>query len=118
MWVQIVATIKIVVSMTWFIVIASNLTMGVAWHRFLAFFNIYYKRNADGGHSLGNLPELLSHGKPVDFEDPADDDVFGLGTRGDITWKGLLDMTSCTECGRCQSPVSYTHLTLPTKRIV
>jgi len=103
MWVQIVATIKIVVSMTWFIVIASNLTMGVAWHRFLAFFNIYYKRNADGGHSLGNLPELLSHGKPVDFEDPADDDVFGLGTRGDITWKGLLDMTSCTECGRCQS---------------
>ena len=32
----IVATLKIVVSMTWFIVIASNLTMGVAWHRFLA----------------------------------------------------------------------------------
>ena len=115
MWVAIVATIKIVVSMTWFIVIATNLTMGIAWHRFLAFFNIYYKRNADGGHSLGNLPELLSHGKPVDFEDPADDDVFGLGTRGDITWKGLLDMTSCTECGRCQSqcpacPVDIEHI--------
>ena len=113
MWVQIVATIKIVVSMTWFIVIASNLTMGVAWHRFLAFFNIYYKRNADGGHSLGNLPELLSHGKPVDFEDPADDDVFGLGTRGDITWKGLLDMTSCTECGRCQSQCPAWHTDKP-----
>ena len=112
-WVQIVATIKIVVSMTWFIVIASNLTMGVAWHRFLAFFNIYYKRNADGGHSLGNLPELLSHGKPVDFEDPADDDVFGLGTRGDITWKGLLDMTSCTECGRCQSQCPAWHTDKP-----
>ena len=113
MWVQIVATIKIVVSMTWFIVIASNLTMGIAWHRFLAFFNIYYKRNADGGHSLGNLPELLSHGKPVDFEDPADDDVFGLGTRGDITWKGLLDMTSCTECGRCQSQCPAWHTDKP-----
>ena len=113
MWVQIVATIKIVVSMTWFIVIASNLTMGVAWHRFLAFFNIYYKRNADGGHSLGNLPDLLSHGKPVDFEDPADDDVFGLGTRGDITWKGLLDMTSCTECGRCQSQCPAWHTDKP-----
>ena len=113
MWVSIVATIKIVVSMTWFIVIASNLTMGVAWHRFLAFFNIYYKRNADGGHSLGNLPELLSHGKPVDFEDPADDDVFGLGTRGDITWKGLLDMTSCTECGRCQSQCPAWHTDKP-----
>ena len=113
MWIQIVATIKIVVSMTWFLVIASNLTMGVAWHRFLAFFNIYYKRNADGGHSLGNLPELLSHGKPVDFEDPADDDVFGLGTRGDITWKGLLDMTSCTECGRCQSQCPAWHTDKP-----
>ena len=113
MWVQIVATIKIVVSMTWFIVIASNLTMGVAWHRFLAFFNIYYKRNASGAHSLGNLPELLSHGKPVDFEDPADDDVFGLGTRGDITWKGLLDMTSCTECGRCQSQCPAWHTDKP-----
>ncbi|ASY28290.1 enoyl-CoA hydratase [Candidatus Planktophila limnetica] len=113
MWVAIVATIKIVVSMTWFIVIATNLTMGIAWHRFLAFFNIYYKRNADGGHSLGNLPELLSHGKPVDFEDPADDDVFGLGTRGDITWKGLLDMTSCTECGRCQSQCPAWHTDKP-----
>jgi Fe-S oxidoreductase len=113
MWIQIVATIKIVVSMTWFLVIASNLTMGVAWHRFLAFFNIYYKRNASGAHSLGNLPELLSHGKPVDFEDPADDDVFGLGTRGDITWKGLLDMTSCTECGRCQSQCPAWHTDKP-----
>jgi Fe-S oxidoreductase len=113
MWIQIVATIKIVVSMTWFIVIASNLTMGVAWHRFLAFFNIYFKRNASGAHSLGNLPELLSHGKPVDFEDPADDDVFGLGTRGDITWKGLLDMTSCTECGRCQSQCPAWHTDKP-----
>ena len=113
MWVQIVATIKIVVSMTWFIVIASNLTMGVAWHRFLAFFNIYYKRNASGAHSLGNLPDLLSHGKPVDFDDPADDDVFGLGTRGDITWKGLLDMTSCTECGRCQSQCPAWHTDKP-----
>jgi Fe-S oxidoreductase len=113
MWVSIVATIKIVVSMTWFIVIASNLTMGVAWHRFLAFFNIYYKRNSNGSNSLGNLPELLSHGKPVDFEDPADDDVFGLGTRGDITWKGLLDMTSCTECGRCQSQCPAWHTDKP-----
>jgi Fe-S oxidoreductase len=113
MWVAIVATIKIVVSMTWFIVIATNLTMGIAWHRFLAFFNIYYKRNSDGGHSLGNLPELLSHGKPVDFDDPADDDVFGLGTRGDITWKGLLDMTSCTECGRCQSQCPAWHTDKP-----
>ncbi len=108
-----VATAKIVVSMTWFIVIASNFTMGIAWHRFLAFFNIYYKRNSDGSASLGALPEMLSHGKPVNFEDPAEDDVFGLGNRADISWKGLLDMTSCTECGRCQSQCPAWHTDKP-----
>ena len=108
----IVATLKIVVSMAWFIVIASNLTMGIAWHRFLAFFNIFYKRNVDKP-SLGALPEMLSKGKPVNFEDPAEDDVFGLGTRGDISWKGLLDMTSCTECGRCQSQCPAWHTDKP-----
>jgi Fe-S oxidoreductase len=108
----VVAALKIFVSMLWFIVIASNLTMGIAWHRFLAFFNIYFKRNIDEP-SLGALPEMLSHGKPVNFEDPADDDVFGLGTRGDISWKGLLDMTSCTECGRCQSQCPAWHTDKP-----
>ena len=108
----IVATLKIVVSMAWFIVISSNLTMGIAWHRFLAFFNIFYKRNIDKP-SLGALPEMLSKGKPVNFEDPAEDDVFGLGTRGDISWKGLLDMTSCTECGRCQSQCPAWHTDKP-----
>ena len=92
------ATTKIVVSMAWFIVISLNLTMGVAWHRFLAFFNIFFKRNTGdlSKPSLGALPVMLSHGKEIDFEDPADDDVFGLGERGDITWKALLDMTTCT----------------------
>ena len=108
----VVAALKIFVSMLWFIVIASNLTMGIAWHRFLAFFNIYYKRNIDKP-ALGALPEMLSKGKPVNFEDPAEDDVFGLGTRGDISWKGLLDMTSCTECGRCQSQCPAWHTDKP-----
>ena len=107
-----VAALKIIISMAWFVVIAANLNMGIAWHRFLAFFNIYYKRNIDQP-ALGALPEMLSKGKPVNFEDPAEDDVFGLGTRGDISWKGLLDMTSCTECGRCQSQCPAWHTDKP-----
>ena len=103
LWIQIVATIKIVTSMLWFVVLAANLTMGITWHRFLAPFNIFYRRNADGTSSLGALPPMLSHGEEINFDDPKEDDVFGLGTRADISWKGLLDMTSCTECGRCQS---------------
>jgi Fe-S oxidoreductase len=110
--ISIIAALKIIISMVWFIVIATNLTMGVAWHRFLAFFNIYYKRNISEP-ALGALPEMISKGKPVNFEDPAEDDVFGIGTRGDISWKGLLDMTSCTECGRCQSQCPAWHTDKP-----
>ena len=111
--IQLIAMVKIVVSMVWFIVIASNLTMGVAWHRFLAPFNIFFRRNADGKSSLGPLPAMLSHGEVINFEDPKDDDVFGLGTRADITWKGLLDMSTCTECGRCQSQCPAWHTEKP-----
>ena len=111
--VQLIAMVKIVVSMAWFIVIASNLTMGVAWHRFLAPFNIFFRRNADGKSSLGPLPAMLSHGEVINFDDPKDDDVFGLGTRADITWKGLLDMSTCTECGRCQSQCPAWHTEKP-----
>ena len=112
-YIQWAAALKIVVSMLWFIVIAQNLTMGVAWHRLLAFFNIYFRRNSNGKNSLGPLPEMLSHGKPINFEDPSEDDVFGLGARSDISWKGLLDMTSCTECGRCQSQCPAWHTDKP-----
>jgi len=39
----------------------------------------------------------------VDFEEMGDDDVIGAATITDLTWKGLLDTYTCTECGRCQS---------------
>lgn len=118
--IQIVAAIKVVVSMAWFLVIATNLTMGVAWHRFLAPFNIFFKRNLDNAPSLGALPEMLSHGKPINFEDPQEDDVFGIGKAADISWKGLLDMASCTECGRCQSqcPAWHTEKPLSPKMLI
>ena len=112
-WIVIIAALKIIISMTWFIVIAANLTMGVAWHRFLAPFNIYFKRNVSASPTLGALPEMLSHGKPIDFEDPNEDDVFGIGKAADISWKGLLDMASCTECGRCQSQCPAWHTEKP-----
>ncbi len=99
----IAATLKIVVSMAWAITIALNVTMGVAWHRFTAFPNIWFKRHPDDRVSLGPLQPMMSGGKAVDFEDPGEDDVFGVGKVEDFQWKGLLDFTTCTECGRCQS---------------
>jgi Fe-S oxidoreductase len=111
--IQVFAFTKIAVSMVWFIVIGVNLTMGIAWHRFLAFFNLYFKRNPTSENALGPLPEMLSHGAPINFEDPKEDDVFGIGTAADISWKGLLDMSTCTECGRCQSQCPAWHTEKP-----
>jgi Fe-S oxidoreductase len=102
----IVALVKIIISMTWLIVISLNVTMGVAWHRFLAFFNIFFKRNPEkpAGSGLGPLKPMMSEGKPLDFEeaDP-EKDQFGVAQVEQFTWKGLLDFSTCTECGRCQS---------------
>jgi Fe-S oxidoreductase len=111
--IQILAFTKIAVSMVWFIVVGVNLTMGIAWHRFLAFFNLYFKRNPTSENALGPLPEMISHGAPINFEDPKEDDVFGIGTAADISWKGLLDMSTCTECGRCQSQCPAWHTDKP-----
>ncbi|GAA4414576.1 (Fe-S)-binding protein [Actinokineospora soli] len=102
--VSVFAFIKLMGAMVWVYVVAKNMTMGVAWHRFSAFFNIYFKREADGGVALGAVKPMTSGGKPLDFEeaDP-EKDVFGAGKVEDFSWKGWLDFTTCTECGRCQS---------------
>lgn len=100
-----VGMIKIIISMTWAIVIARHITMGVAWHRFSAWFNIWFKRDP-GTTSLGRLDPIMINGKPLDFEDLEqldEDAALGVGKVEDFSWKGLLDFTSCTECGRCQS---------------
>jgi Fe-S oxidoreductase len=111
--IQIIAFIKIATSMIWFIVVGLNLNMGVAWHRFLAFFNIYFKKYPGKQNALGALPPMISHGHEINFEDPKEDDVFGIGTSADISWKGLLDMATCTECGRCQSQCPAWHTEKP-----
>ena len=111
--IQIIAFIKITTSMIWFIVVGLNLNMGIAWHRFLAFFNIYFKKYPGKQNALGALPPMISHGHEINFEDPKEDDVFGIGTSADISWKGLLDMATCTECGRCQSQCPAWHTEKP-----
>ncbi|QMU79807.1 (Fe-S)-binding protein [Streptacidiphilus sp. PB12-B1b] len=101
--IYLVAMLKITISFTWAITIGLNPSMGVAWHRFLAFFNIFFKREQDGSVALGELRPMTSGGTPIDFEDPADDAVFGVSQVEQFSWKGLLDFSTCTECGRCQS---------------
>ena len=69
-------------------------------HIGLAPVNVTFKRLPN---ALGPLLPMESGGQLIDFEDPAEDAVFGRGKIEDFTWKGYLDLTTCTECGRCQS---------------
>ncbi|UEA57330.1 Fe-S oxidoreductase [Gordonia otitidis] len=103
-WVTAAAVVKLMSGMIWLAVVGANIDWGVAWHRFAAFFNIYLKREQDGGVALGAAKPMMSQGKVLDMEtaDP-DVDAFGAGKVEDFSWKGWLDFTTCTECGRCQS---------------
>ncbi|TAK70470.1 MAG: 4Fe-4S dicluster domain-containing protein [Actinomycetota bacterium] len=69
-------------------------------HIFVAPINVLTSRRPD---ALGPLLPMYSGTEKIDFEDPADDAIFGRGRIEDFTWKGLLDLATCTECGRCQS---------------
>jgi Fe-S oxidoreductase len=70
-------------------------------HIFIAPLNVLFSRRPNG---LGALQPMRSNGQLLDFEeaDP-DTDIFGLGKIEDLSWKGMLDLATCTECGRCQS---------------
>jgi Fe-S oxidoreductase len=72
-------------------------------HIFVAPLNVLFGRRPV---ALGAVKPLISAGKPVtldDIEDLDEEARLGVGSIGDFTWKGLLDFTTCTECGRCQS---------------
>ena len=87
-------------------------------HIALAPLNVLFSRRPN---ALGPLEPMRSNGKVLDFEeaDP-DTDVFGLGKIEDFTWKGMLDMATCTECGRCQSqcPAWITGKPLSPKQVI
>uniref|UniRef100_UPI000593B8FA (Fe-S)-binding protein n=1 Tax=Nocardia concava TaxID=257281 RepID=UPI000593B8FA len=102
--VSIFAFIKLCSGALFLLLVGRNVTWGVAWHRFAAFPNIYFKREDDGSVALGAAKPMMSNGKPIEMEtaDP-DNDTFGVGKFEDFSWKDILDVTTCTECGRCQS---------------
>jgi Fe-S oxidoreductase len=87
-------------------------------HIGLAPLNVMFSRRPN---ALGPLEPMRSGGKVLDFEDAdPDTDTFGIGKVEDLTWKGMLDLGTCTECGRCQSqcPAWATGKPLSPKQLI
>ena len=97
------ALFKLLVGMVWLVVVARNLTWGIAWHRFLAFFNIFFQRNPDGAPALGKVLPLYDGTTELTIDTIEEDSSLGTGRLQDASWKMLLDAATCTECGRCQT---------------
>ena len=65
-------------------------------HIFLAPFNVGVSRRPRALGGLDKTPDM-------DMDNVTEDTVFGAGRMEDFTWKQMLDFSTCTECGRCQS---------------
>ncbi len=82
------ANVAVIVSFLVFVTYSKHL------HIFLAPLNIAFSRRP---RALGALqtPEM-------DMDNIDEETVFGAGHIEHLTWKQLLDLGTCTECGRCQ----------------
>ncbi|MGO9028938.1 MAG: (Fe-S)-binding protein [Acidimicrobiales bacterium] len=67
-------------------------------HIFLAPVNVATSRRPRALGALASTPDMT-------MEDVGEEDevIFGAGRIEDFSWKQLLDLATCTECGRCQS---------------
>jgi Fe-S oxidoreductase/nitrate reductase gamma subunit len=77
-------------------------------HIFVSPLNIFFR-------SLGPIGVLT----PINIED-AESGTLGVGEIKDFTWKQLLDLDACTNCGRCQDacPAWATGKPLSPRKIV
>jgi Fe-S oxidoreductase len=77
-------------------------------------------------HMLAAVPNVFL--KPLDRPKPMQEtdletegtQTYGLGKVSDLSWKGVLDLYACTECGRCeeQCPASQTGKPLSPKQLI
>jgi len=99
-------TLQWIYSVMWWIhlltlyAFANELPYGKHFHVYTALFNSFFA-NLD---APGKLPTM-------DLENIDEDTRFGVATVTDLTWKQMLDLYTCTECGRCREfcPTTLTH---------
>ena len=64
-------------------------------HIFTALLNVAFSCRLQGPRAALATPR-------IDPEEMTEEDVFGAGKAEDLHFKQLLDLVTCTECGRCQ----------------
>ena len=100
------SALQVVYSVTWWFHLvtlyyfANELPYSKHFHVYTSVFNVFFA-NLD---APGRLPSM-------DLEDIDEDTRFGIATVTDFSWTQMLDMYTCTECGRCREfcPTTLTH---------
>ena len=79
---------------------ANELPYSKHFHVYTSLFNVFFAK-LDPPGKLATM----------DLENVDEDTRFGIATVTDFTWKQMLDMYTCTECGRCREfcPTTLTH---------
>jgi Fe-S oxidoreductase/nitrate reductase gamma subunit len=98
-----------------------------AWsHHLIIFFFLIYIPFSKHIHILGAIPNVFFRNlgatgslSRMDFEDESTE-KFGVSEIQEFTWKQLLDLYACTECGRCQiaCPAFLTDKPLSPYRVI
>lgn len=97
---------------------------GTAWwlHLGVLLFFLDYLPLSKHFHVITSLPNVFFKNfrknalKPLDLENA---ETFGIHKLEALTWKNILDIYTCTECGRCQDacPAHFTGKPLNPKKI-
>ncbi len=80
------------------LVFGNLLPFGKHFHIITALPNVYFQALAPGPRAGTSRTGAL---RPLDLESEAAS--YGAQTAKDLSWKEILDVYSCTECGRCQT---------------
>jgi Fe-S oxidoreductase len=101
-----------------------NILYEAAWwlHLGVLLFFLDYLPLSKHFHVITSLPNVFFRNfhknalKPLDIENA---ETFGVSKLEDLTWKNILDVYTCTECGRCQDacPAHFTGKPLSPKKI-
>jgi Fe-S oxidoreductase len=100
------STLQVIYSSSWWIhlitlfAFANELPYSKHFHVYTSLFNSFFAKL----DAPGKLPSM-------DLEEIDENSTFGISTITDFTWKQMLDMYTCTECGRCREfcPTTLTH---------